>query len=207
MENSAAVRANKRFREGNSESDSVESRRIRVDSDESEGLKLKSPEAKRIQDDLLGILDDSYAVDPAVLGLDSVIRSFEEEIHVPPAVQGLASVSGESQPGLGYLLEASDDELGLPPADGPSGEENKIEAADLEADCSSFFGNGVYAFGFGDEIPNYDSFEFGMGNELASNSSASEFLMLDGLFDYSDQRYEPTDFSDVSWQHESLPAV
>ncbi len=70
MESSAAVRANKRFREGNSESDSVESRRIRVDSDESEGLKLKSPEAKRIQDDLLGILDDSYAVDPAVLGLD-----------------------------------------------------------------------------------------------------------------------------------------
>ncbi|WKA08145.1 hypothetical protein VitviT2T_025892 [Vitis vinifera] len=205
MMDNPAEWANKRVREEDSDPDSVESKRIRVDPDESDGL--NSPEAKRIQDDLLDILEDSDAGDPAILGLDSVIRSFEEEILVPPAGLELASVCGDSQPGLGYLWEASDDELGLPPTDGASGEENKIEAADLEANSSGFFGHGGDVFGFDDEIPSYDSFEFGIGGELASHSNTSEFLMLDGLFDYSDQRYEPAEFSEVSWQHESLPAV
>jgi hypothetical protein len=34
----------------------------------------------------------------------------------PAPVVDLTSDSGESQPELGYLLEASDDELGLPPS-------------------------------------------------------------------------------------------
>ncbi|XP_060972016.1 uncharacterized protein LOC133038049 [Cannabis sativa] len=56
-------------------------------------------------------------------------KSLEEEISAPscsvtptPApVVDLASESGESQPDLGYLLEASDDEFGLPPSN--SGED------------------------------------------------------------------------------------
>ncbi|KAM6566287.1 hypothetical protein CsatA_025415 [Cannabis sativa] len=57
------------------------------------------------------------------------MKSLEEEISAPscsvtptPApVVDLASESGESQPDLGYLLEASDDELGLLPSN--SGED------------------------------------------------------------------------------------
>ncbi|MCI84058.1 hypothetical protein A2U01_0105334, partial [Trifolium medium] len=56
-------------------------------------------------------------VNTTVQGLESVMKSFEDEIfalgqgsdpnHVPE--------SNEFNPNLGYLLEASDDELGLPP--------------------------------------------------------------------------------------------
>ncbi|KAL2489215.1 Uncharacterized protein Fot_42507 [Forsythia ovata] len=61
----------------------------------------------------------------------------------------------ESQPDLGYLLEASDDELGLPPsASSPAGAlcEGKAELGRVDSDSSKLGGE---LWGFS----NYDSFE------------------------------------------------
>lgn len=182
---------------------SPELKRFHADSAESE---LNSPEAKRIHDDLLNILDDSDVVtdrDSAIQGLDSVIRSFEEEILVPSpamAAQDLTSDSGKSQPELGYLLGASDDELGLPPTVA-SGEEARIEAVDFETRSSDAVGlDGM--LGFENEMRSYDIFEFGIGVDSDShvNDGSSEFVPLGGLFDHSD-------VSEFSWRPESLPAL
>jgi hypothetical protein len=75
---------------------------------------------KRLREDLLGFLDDTEA-DLKFQDLDSVMKSFDEEISLActyssVSVVDLTSDSGESQPELGYLLEASDDKLGLPPS-------------------------------------------------------------------------------------------
>ncbi|TQD80852.1 hypothetical protein C1H46_033604 [Malus baccata] len=174
----------------------------RVDSDE---WRMGSAEVKLIQDDLLNILDDSDAV-PEIQDLDSVIKSFEEEIRVPafPASED-TSASGESrQPELGYLLEASDDELGLPPTNGAN-EEEKIEAADFTESGSEAFGfDGMVGFD-NDLIPSYDSFDFGIGgdSEFINDSyiRGEEYLALGGLFDYSGGGV-----SDDSWRTESLSA-
>lgn len=209
--------------ENDSDLNSPEPKRIRIDSDNStestlvnsEDSDLNSPETHLSEEDLLNILNDSDIVtdrDPAIQGLDSVIKSFEEEILVPapapaaPAVIDQTSDSGESQPELGYLLEASDDELGLPPTTS-SGEEVKIEAVDFEA--SSAVGLDGILLGFENEIPTYDSFEFGIGVDSESNlnDNNSEFVALGGLFDYSDQSYDPAGDSELLWRPESLPAL
>lgn len=209
--------------ENDSDLNSPEPKRIRIDSDNStestlvnsEDSDLNSPETHLSEEDLLNILNDSDIVtdrDPAIQGLDSVIKSFEEEILVPapapaaPAVIDQTSDSGESQPELGYLLEASDDELGLPPTTS-SGEEVKIEAVDFEA--SSAVGLDGILLGFENEIPSYDSFEFGIGVDSESNlnDNNSEFVALGGLFDYSDQSYDPAGDSELLWRPESLPAL
>lgn len=209
--------------ENDSDLNSPEPKRIRIDSDNStestlvnsEDSDLNSPETHLSEEDLLNILNDSDIVtdrDPAIQGLDSVIKSFEEEILVPapapaaPAVIDQTSDSGESQPELGYLLEASDDELGLPPTTS-SGEEVKIEAVDFEA--SSAVGLDGILLGFENEIPSYDSFEFGIGVDSESNLNDNncEFVALGGLFDYSDQSYDPAGDSELLWRPESLPAL
>ncbi|PKI31483.1 uncharacterized protein LOC116189120 [Punica granatum] len=182
--------------------DSPESKRLRVESD------LDSPEVKRIQDDLLNILDDSDGTadrDPAIQGLDSVIRSFEEEILVP-AQPPVALDRADAQTELGYLLEASDDELGLPPSFGPLEDERKSEAA--EAPATSGFGFND-SLGFDDELPNYDSFELGMcgGPEVGSHNNHEndgQFVTLGGLFDFTD---DGGDGSELLWRPESLPAM
>lgn len=189
--------------EDDSQGNSPELKRFLAESEESQ---LSSPEAQRIHEDLLNILDDSDVVtdrDSAIQGLDSVIRSFEEEILIPSpalAVLDLPSDSGESQPELGYLLGASDDELGLPPTI-TSGEEARIEAVDFETGSSDAVGlDGI--LGFENEMRSYDSFEFGLGVDPNSNvnDSSSEFVPLGGLFDHSDM-------SEFSWRPESLPAL
>lgn len=186
----------------NSTDDSGDSTLVRVDSDDS---RLESPEVQRIQDDLLHILDEDTVTerdpDPEIQGLESVIRSFEEEILVAapelaPAVLDQTYDSGESQLELGYLLEASDDELGLPPTISPE-EETKIEAVDF--DTSSLGAAGLTGFlGFENEIPNYDSFEFGVGFDPYSNTddTSGELVALGGLFDYSDRSFEPAENSE-----------
>lgn len=238
----------KRARE-DSDVDSPESKRNRVDSDrlivdlrescvsrvdsddnsrapsrendpgESGDSVLDSLEAKRIHDDLLNIFDDSENVadrGPAIYGLDSVIRSFEEEMQVPeplsvseplPAVIGMTSETGESLPDLGYLLEASDDELGLPPRTGSS-EETKIKAVDFEKSCSETVGlDGM--LGFEDEVPSYNSCMFGAGTEwnCNGNNGIDDYVALGGLFDYSDGSFETGAVSEVAWRTESLSAL
>ncbi|KAF5727754.1 hypothetical protein HS088_TW22G01451 [Tripterygium wilfordii] len=161
-------------------------KRVRGESDE---LEIDSPEVKRLRDDLLGVLDESDP-DPAIQDLDSVMKSFEEEISaslsLPVPVVDLTSDSGDSHPDLGYLLGASDDELGLPPTC-TSSNEFKYEVIEL-ARVSS----GINEFwGFDDEIPCYDSFVLGVGDYVNQ-----EYGALDGLFDHSDLCY-PSEYAEL----------
>ncbi|CAI9768079.1 unnamed protein product [Fraxinus pennsylvanica] len=144
-----------------------------------------SAEVKRLKEDLLENLED----DPNFVSwnpdLDSFMMSFQKEINggsPPPEVVDLTSHSGESQPELGYLLEASDDELGLPPSTAsPSSVENDVmnELIRVESDLSEL-GHGFW--GFDGEIPSYYSFEFGVFE--SENYGNGEYVALDGLFDY-----------------------
>ncbi|KAF4360833.1 hypothetical protein F8388_015156 [Cannabis sativa] len=181
-------------------------KRFRDDSAESE---LDSFEVKKLREEFLGFLDDSDP-DPSTQDLASVMKSLEEEISAPscsvtptPApVVDLASESGESQPDLGYLLEASDDELGLPPSN--SGEDVlKEEETELVRVESGSSGIGEF-LGFDEQVPSYDSFEFGTGDNF---NESNDFLPFDGLFGFSDVYYDSADFSDLSWRSETMPAA
>ncbi|KAF7133091.1 hypothetical protein RHSIM_Rhsim09G0108900 [Rhododendron simsii] len=186
-------------------------KRVRDDSDEPES---DSPEVKKLRDDLLGNLDDSDLCTTSQ-DLDSFMKSFEEEISSspptpPPAsVVDLTSESGESRPELGYLLEASDDELGLP----PSTTESPSEFAELErvpSDASGELGE-LWRFDE-DQIPSYDAFEFGIGGGEVNfngglNNGEYVDVAFDGLFDYSDLGYGSYDTEDVPlWRPETTPA-
>lgn len=199
----------------NSDANSPESKLARVHSNNSDevdssGSKqsdsdnsgMNSPEAKRIQDDLLDILDDSDP-DPAIQGLDSVMKSFEEEILVTgPAQTTVTSDSGESRPELGYLLEASDDELGLPPSFS-SENEQKVEAFDLKTNESGPVNFDDFAVGFDDEILSYDPYRFGIGGESDGGNGCNDYITLGGgLF----ESCEPGDISEYTWRPESLSA-
>ncbi|KAI4341498.1 hypothetical protein MLD38_026215 [Melastoma candidum] len=168
-----------------------------------------SPEVKLIQEDLLDILDDSDAGsdrDPAIHDLDSVIKSFEEEIIVP--VQHPTPFDPDLTPNvalneLGYLLEASDDELGLPPSFANSGDENSNPDIQELRDITS---TAAFSLPFDGELPNYDVFDLGpeinvnLGGRDGGNE---EFVMVGGLFDFADNCDPP----EVMWRPESLPAV
>ncbi|KAH7549321.1 hypothetical protein JRO89_XS13G0014200 [Xanthoceras sorbifolium] len=159
------------------------------------------PVAMRIRDDLLDIFDDTDP-DTAIQGLDSVMRSLEEEILnqdlVPPVV---SSDAGESRAELGYLLEASDDELGLPPSFSSGGEDQKIDAVDLET-----IGSGpgpVTLDGMGLEFDDcFEPYKFGIGGESDTTSSNDFITLGGGLFD----SFETGDISELLWRPESLSA-
>ncbi|KAI3453020.1 hypothetical protein Pfo_009683, partial [Paulownia fortunei] len=159
-------------------------KRGRDDSEEPE-LDIDSPEVKRLRENLLDGLDDDAEFCTTSQDLDSFMKSFEEEITASPSAAGgeaalvvdLTSDSGESRPDLGYLLEASDDELGLPPtASSPGGLENvlRTELVRVESD-SSELGSEFW------EIPSYDSFGFGfVESEANYNGGNGEYVALDG---------------------------
>lgn len=217
----------KRAREDESGTGSPESKLARLDScisvvssssagsdflePDPDDFEVHSPEVKRIQDDLLNILDESDPInepDPENQDLDSFIKSFEEEILVPTQAPVVLSESGDSQPELGYLLEASDDELGLPPSFTDDVAPKAEEVIDFEAG-----GDGTVAFGdvlgFDDHLPSYDSFELGIaGNsDVGNGDNGNDFVALGGLFDYSDRSYEPSDVSELAYRSETLPAL
>ncbi|AET05320.2 hypothetical protein MTR_8g104140 [Medicago truncatula] len=163
----------KRVRDDDSDADSYESKRVHsglddnssgscVDSDGSEPVQVEpdSYEVNEIKDDILNILDETENV-TTVQGLDSVIKSFEEEILAPG--QDLnpthVPVSDNLNPNLGYLLEASDDEL-----DG--------------VDLSGFFW-------FEEDIRNNEAFGF-MGYDAVADDNGGGYVTIDGLFDYAD---------------------
>lgn len=175
-------------------------KRGRSDSDDPVELPFDSPEVKRLREDLLlGNFDDGDLFYPSSSELDSFMKSFEEEIlaPVPPVVVDLTSESGESQPELGYLLEASDDELGLP----PSTSEEKVELVLVESNSSGSLSSEFW--GYSEELPNYDSFDAGIdafGGDFVNNGGG-EYVALDGLFDYSDMGFGSSDFS---WRPETF---
>ncbi|XP_019069696.1 uncharacterized protein [Solanum lycopersicum] len=167
---------------------------------------VDSPEAKQIREDILDILDEPETVRDGTIpenqDLDSVIKSFEEEILHPstqPSPQTFIDLtfsdSGRTQSDLGYLLEASDDELGLPPSFSP----------ERNVDSESRLGNTI---GFENELLRHDSFDFGMlagimdGDNYGSENGG-DFVTVGGLFDYPD----PSNFSELSRLPESLPAL
>ncbi|GMJ14905.1 hypothetical protein HRI_005159700 [Hibiscus trionum] len=194
--------------DGGPSSGSSDATHVEPDPDDGD---VQSPETKRIQEDLLNILDDSDTVtgpDPAIQGLDSVIKSFEEEILIPDVAELPEAIvdPGEPRPELGFLFEASDDELGLPPS---------LPSIEAEQKFETNFGveeggvSGGVEFGEMMEnefpIPIYDSFEFGIGGDLDTNnnshSNSGDFVALGGLF-------EPAaDISELTWRPESLPAL
>ncbi|XP_023538923.1 uncharacterized protein LOC111799678 [Cucurbita pepo subsp. pepo] len=153
-------------------------KRLRLDSADSES---DTPEVKRLKDDLLGLLDDADP-DPVVQDLDSVIQSFADEISPVSSPPSLPAAIDESLPELGYLLVASDDELGLPPSEASTSHGGEAEAAELTRASSESSGMGEI-WGFEDAIPSYESFELGEGGRFYNDT---EYVALDGLFEHSD---------------------
>ncbi|KAK7306936.1 hypothetical protein VNO77_39577 [Canavalia gladiata] len=170
----------------------------------------ESSEAKRLRDDLLEFLDDADPAPPSQ-DLDSVMKSLQDEIAAP--FVDLTSDSGESKPQIGYLLEASDDELGLPPAVASTDSAEKNEEAELVRVSSDSYRIGEL-WRFENQIPSYDSFELGTengyitsNNENNNNINYSEYVAFDGLFGNSDVYYDDPARLSESWQHENLPEL
>lgn len=179
-------------------------KRVRDDSDESEFESFESSEAKRLRDDLLDFLDDVDDT-PSTQDLDSVMKSLQEEISASssPASNRVALDSGESQAQIGYLLEASDDELGLPPQGNSLVSEKKNEETELARVLSDSSGIGEL-WEFEDRISSYDSFDFGTGFGYDNNNSI-DYAAFDGIFNHSDVYYDSADFPE-SWRHGMMPA-
>ncbi|CAK8534157.1 unnamed protein product [Lathyrus sativus] len=193
--------------DANVNSSESESQLTRVDSFESCLDSVFDSDVQLHQDDIFHMLDDAENVPEqterdSVVGLDSVIKSFEEEILTPGfepvrtepepvQVTGL----GEMQNDLGYLFEASDDELGLPPTVVSSDEPGRTEPENV--DLTGFLG-------FEDDFTGNDGFGFGarlLAECDGENTGAEDFVTGDGLFDYA----EPA--ADVLWPSESLQAM
>ncbi|KAK9064625.1 hypothetical protein SSX86_016007 [Deinandra increscens subsp. villosa] len=163
----------------------------RVHSDSDDHL-FNSPEAKRIRHELLDSPEDS---DSYTLSqdLDSFIKSFEDEISPPLETVELSSDSAESRPGLEFLLEASDDELGLPPT-----ESEKIPSLTQSGEP------GLFSW-LDDQVPNYDPFGNGFGyadgdvngdgNRDFNGNFNGEYVGLDGLFDCTDVGFGGSDLA------------
>ncbi|KFK43598.1 hypothetical protein AALP_AA1G147100 [Arabis alpina] len=182
--------------------DSVEltdKKRVRDESDETV---LDSPEVKRLRDDLFDVLDDSDP-EPVSQDLDSVMKSFEDELSA--TVTTTAQISGETQPDLGYLLEASDDELGLPPPP-PSVSPTQIVKEDettetltdlVRATSDSSVIDEIW--GFEDHVSNYGGLDFDSGV-----GEGGDYVAVEGLFEFSDDCFDSGEL--FSWRSESLPA-
>ncbi|XP_039059898.1 uncharacterized protein LOC120203791 [Hibiscus syriacus] len=179
-------------------------KRVRDDSNESD---LDSPEVKRLRDDFLDLLDESDSL-PVNQDLASVMKSFEDEISAAQStstesapVVYLTSDSGDSQTDLGYLLGASDDELGLPPPmASTTGGEIRSEVTDLAPVDSHSSGIGDL-WGFEGQNRSYDSLELGFFDNYYVDHVA-----YDGLFEYADVYYDSSDISGQLWPPETLSA-
>lgn len=166
----------------------------RVDSD---GSVIDSSRVNEIQDELLSMLDDT---DDNVTERDVTVQGLDSGSILDPGPD-LLPQSVEFNPNLGYLLEASDDELGLPPTVTPNGEEAKVESEDPGRvgpegfDLTGFLG-------FEDDIRNYET--FGLGNGVVYDGYCGEnglgYVTIDGLFDYGET-------GDILWRSESLQAM
>ncbi|GER32773.1 1-pyrroline-5-carboxylate dehydrogenase 2 [Striga asiatica] len=177
------------------EDSAVIGKRSREEYDSAVPDESDSPAVKRLKEDLLGGSDDEGEFCEASEDLDSFVKSFQEEITASPAA-GVdpASDCSETRPDLGYLLEASDDELGLPPTTVVSGSEPRPEFDRVESESSELIW----------DLPSYDPFGFGFGEVGADyGAGGGEYAALDGLFDHSDLGFGSGDFE---YRAESLPA-
>ncbi|XP_026383557.1 uncharacterized protein LOC113279059 [Papaver somniferum] len=157
--------------------------------DDSFELLESSLETKRIRENLL-ILDDDESDKSITQDLDSVMKSFEEEISLPPPEDMNNFVVGgdvDEQPDLGFLLEASDDELGLPPCNFSS---SSTSTASTEEDVESNFGNSttisegldqIWSFD-DDQFPNYQDFGIDDENLQQQNNNIINSDLVGGDF-------------------------
>lgn len=177
--------------------------RVQTSSSESHRVDSAEFELARVDPDIFSMLNDAENVterDPAVEveHLDSFIKSFEEEILAPPSDPNLPPEPEVFKPNLGYLLEASDDELGLPPTVAPFEDESKHELLDSGrvgpegVDLTGFLG-------FEDDIGSYEGFSF-VGYDAVDDNGGG-YVTIDGLFDHA----EPG--ADILWRSESLQAM
>ncbi|CAI9117511.1 OLC1v1018911C1 [Oldenlandia corymbosa var. corymbosa] len=157
-----------------------------------------SPEVKRLREDLLLLESfDDGKIYTRSSELDSFMKSFEEEIlsgkPVPapatnpaPVVVDLTLKSDDSQPdNLGFLLGASDDELGIPPSRGVETDGGEVPITELvraESDSSALGGGDFWGYNYSDDLQNFDSFDAGIvefgggfGSRLQSSDDAIEF--------------------------------
>ncbi|KAJ8492410.1 hypothetical protein OPV22_014131 [Ensete ventricosum] len=182
--------------------DSGDRKRRRDEAEEQE-----SQEAKRLRDDLFLHVhdDDAEAGDEDIA---SVMKSLEEEIALsspPPPPPPTRALVKTDQPDLGFLLEASDDELGLPPpALSSSDDGGEVPAADDPAAEGVAVEGVVFGqiWGLDDDISGYDGFDFGIGpdDRVVATEAAEDGVLYDaGLFDYADVLFAPSDFPDLSW--------
>ncbi|CAH8252183.1 unnamed protein product [Arabidopsis lyrata] len=181
--------------------DSAEKKRVRDElSDEAV---LDSPEVKRLRDDLFDVLDDSDP-EPVSQDLDSVMKSFQDELSTVTTTTGQGSSAGETQPYLGYLLEASDDELGLPPPPSispvPVAKEEETTETLTDLVRASSDSSGIdEIWGFENHVTNYGDLDFGSGV-----GDGGDYVAVEGLFEFSDDCFDSGDL--FSWRSESLPA-
>ena len=157
-----------------------------------------------MSDDLLDVLYDSDN-EPVCQDLDSVMKSFEDELSTvtTTTAQG-SSTAGETQPDLGYLLEASDDELGLPPPPSispvPVAKEEVTTETVTDLVRASSDSSGIdEIWGFEDHVSNYGGLDFGSGV-----GDGGDYVAVEGLFEFSDDCFDSGDL--FSWRSESLPA-
>ncbi|CAO2180771.1 unnamed protein product [Urochloa humidicola] len=168
------------------------------------GTLPEAADAKRLRpEDLLDLLDDD--TDAAAAGdLASVMRSLEEEIaSFDEATAAVPAAQHQPQPELGFLLEASDDELGLPPAGASSSSEDAGAAAE-DADVAASLDGQIW--GFEDEI---DGGFGGYSPEAAAARAAAaawdDYGFDAGLFAFGDDACGPSDLAAL--RHETMPAV
>ncbi|KAE8698203.1 Detected protein of unknown function [Hibiscus syriacus] len=195
FESEAAMLKLARLDSANNGSDSHEFTHQGPDADDGD---IQLRESKIIQEDLLNFLDDSDPViepEPVIQGLDSVLKSFEEEILVPNQAKlpEKSSEPGESRPDLGFLFQASDDELGLPPSFSVVEEGQKFGTVDVE-ESVVLGGDGIgEMMGFEFPIPGYESFEFEIGGDSVANnnnhSNNGDFEAFGGLLETDDGNF------------------
>ncbi|KAJ6818787.1 uncharacterized protein M6B38_389025 [Iris pallida] len=144
----------------------------------------KEEESKRFRPDLLiEILDDDeeQEVDSGVDSLGKVMKSLQEEISLPSS-SSPSPFPPPSMPrnnDLGYLLEASDDELGLPPT---VGSDTPTSGEDMEEREVTGFGRiWVFEDGYGGDFGFGEPLDIGFGcgvegGDSADYSGYDEFL-------------------------------
>ncbi|KAK1374580.1 putative DNA repair protein RAD23-3 [Heracleum sosnowskyi] len=165
-------------------------KRVRHDSDESS---MSLPDVKKLKEELLHVSDLPTIQDD----LDYLLKTFEDEI----SAVDVSSDSCESQPELGFLLEASDDELGLPP---PVTSLQKVENEVVRVMSESSETSELW--GFEEGVSGYDSFDLGFADVMYDYNcnNGGEYVTVDGLFDYSDMGFGS---SDILLHSETLPAL
>ncbi|XP_074589716.1 uncharacterized protein LOC141845555 [Curcuma longa] len=143
---------------------------------------MPSPGAKRLREDLLFDDDEGEDVVAGEQDIASVMKSLEEEIALPA-----------EQPDLGFLLEASDDELGLPPPPAASSSSSDEAAAAPAAEAE--------AVGFGQM--------WELADDLDAYYAMGEFVGVRAEERPADEAtgFDLFDFADSLWPSESLLAI